>query len=230
VTFRQTSAVLCLRKRRNALRLLRPTGESCESSEPSRAAAQPSGAVAISAPDVAAPARGVRAIIDLIVNAAVVGTNEMAVVIAAMVLMPARQQRHRRPTVGELLDGRRVLPPGAPVSRRTSRRHRDEQRRHPNQRLHPAISIGGVVVPDSMAQLAENLKPHSGSAKKSGVAGTSPIGAKLRLCDAANSSPPPLWGGVGGGGGGRAAEAHQCPWHDPPPRPSPTRGEGVRGA
>src|SRR6266478_355056 len=143
-----------------------------ESSEPSRAAAQPSGAVAISEPDVAAAARGARAIIDLIVGAAVVGTNETAIVIAAVVLMPARQQRHRGQTVGELLDGRRVGPPGAPVSCRTRRRHGDEQRRHPNQRLHPAISIGGVVVPDSMAQLAKNLKPVPGAARKTGVAGT----------------------------------------------------------
>src|SRR5258707_15780702 len=67
-------------------------------SEQSGAAAQSSGAVAISEPDVAAAGRGVRAIIDLIVGAAVVGTNEVAIVIAAMVLMPAQKQRHRGQT------------------------------------------------------------------------------------------------------------------------------------
>src|SRR6266446_8662087 len=158
--------------------LLRPTGSTRataasrkrpqaqrRNSEQSGATTQPSGAVAISEPDVAAAGRGVRAIMDLIVGAAVVGTNEMAIIIAAMVLMPARQQRHRGQTVGELLNGWRVLPPGPPVSCCTCRRHGAEQRRHPNQRLHPAISIGGVMVPDSMAQLAENLKSHSGSAR-----------------------------------------------------------------
>src|SRR5215475_4882651 len=36
--------------------------------------------------------------------------------------------------------------------------------------------------------------------------------------------PSPLWGGVGGGG--RGVEKGCAPWHVPPPRPSPTRGEG----
>jgi hypothetical protein len=105
-------------------------------SKPSGTTAQPSGIVAISEPDVAAAGPGNRAVIDLIVDAAVVSTNEMAVVIAAMVLMPARQQWHGGQTVGELLDGRRVLPLGTPVSCRTRRRHGGEQRRYPNPRLH----------------------------------------------------------------------------------------------
>src|SRR6266849_5277230 len=50
---------------------------------------------------------------------------------------------------------------------------------------------------------------------------------RLALCDddlAADSSPPPLWGRVEPGG----TFVPNAP--DPPPRPSPTRGEGVRVA
>jgi hypothetical protein len=144
---------------RSACCALRP----CGSSEPSRAAAQPSGAIAISEP-MAAAARGSRAVIDLIIGAAVVGTNKVAVVVAAMVLKLARQHRHRGPTV--LRDRRRVLRFGPSVGCRTCRSRGDEQRRYPNQRLHPAISIRGVVVADSMAQLAENLKSHVRSARQ----------------------------------------------------------------
>jgi hypothetical protein len=166
-------------------------------SEPSRTTAQPSGAVAISAPGVATAARGAWAVIDLIVYAAVVGTNEMTVVIAAMVLMPARQQRHRSPTVGELLDGRRILPPGAPVSRRTCRRHRDEQRRHPNQCLHPAISIGwhsgtrfdGTAREKSQTSFQEDLQgrplwsPHCRPTRSPGRPQGSPYrGPRWRTC------------------------------------------------
>src|SRR5215467_10604983 len=58
---------------------------------PRGSAAQPAGAVAISEAHVAAAARAVRAIIDLIIGAAAVGANETAIIIAAVVLVPARQ-------------------------------------------------------------------------------------------------------------------------------------------
>jgi cobaltochelatase CobN len=45
------------------------------------------------------------------------------------------------------------------------------------------------------------------------------------LSSAANSSPPPC--GEGSGVGPRARRHRGAPWHDPPPQPSPTRGEGV---
>ena len=64
--------------------------------EQSWAAATPSADIAISEPDVTAAARSARAVIDLIIGAAVVGTNKMAVGIAAMVLKLARQQRQPR--------------------------------------------------------------------------------------------------------------------------------------
>src|SRR5215468_4379156 len=43
-----------------------------------------------------------------------------------------------------------------------------------------------------------------------------------------SSAPLPLWGG--GGGGGRGVGRDCAPRHDPPPQPSPTRGEGVATA
>jgi len=60
-----------------------------------------------------------------------------------MVLMPARERRHRGPTVGELHDSRRVLRFGPFVRRCRCRRHGHEHRGRPNQRLHHAISVAG---------------------------------------------------------------------------------------
>lgn len=116
----------------------RETSEQ-ERLEQSRATTQPPSRVAISLPDVAAARGGIRAVIDLVVDTAVVGAGEMSIVITAMVLIPARQQRHRSPTGGELHDGRRIV--SLPTLRcHTCRRRRDEQRRHPDQPLHAAIS------------------------------------------------------------------------------------------
>src|SRR5260370_24457810 len=68
-------------------------------SEQSRAAAQPSGAVAISESNVAATACGGGAVIGLIIGAAVVGTNKVAVGVAPMVFKLAPQQPHPHPTL-----------------------------------------------------------------------------------------------------------------------------------
>jgi len=70
-----------------------------------------------------------------------------------------------------------------------------------------------------------------------GLRSSAPIGGRpqgsppLALTYAATAPrtpPSPLWGGVGGGG--RGVEQGCAPRHDPPPQPSPTRGEGVAAA
>jgi mono/diheme cytochrome c family protein len=50
----------------------------------------------------------------------------------------------------------------------------------------------------------------------------------LRRGEAASTSPPPCGEGSGVGVGG--LWHFSVPWHDPPPQPSPTRGEGVASA
>src|SRR6267378_4505445 len=54
-----------------------------------------------------------------------------------------------------------------------------------------------------------------------------PVIASLDLMRA-DLLPSPLWGGVGGGG--REMWHFSAPRRDPPPQPSPTRGEGVDAA
>lgn len=114
-------------------------------SEQGWATAQPSADIAIAEPCVTAAAHSVRAVIDLIFCAAVVGTNEVAIVIAAMVLKLARQQRHRGPTVGKLRDRRRILQLDPSVGCRTCCRHGDKQRRSPNQRSHHYLPLPALV-------------------------------------------------------------------------------------
>jgi precorrin-3B synthase len=64
------------------------------------------------------------------------------------------------------------------------------------------------------------------------IAGFDLMGAALRQDGAAHLLPSPLWGGQGAPflGGGREMRHFSAPRHDPPPQPSPTRGEGVHGA
>src|SRR5262249_3591305 len=140
--------------------LLRPRAlvELVGISEQRRAAAQLSGAVAVSKPDVAATGYGPRTIINLVVDAAVVGTNEMAVAVAAMVLKPARQERHCNPAIGELLHCSRLAPLGPPLRRRTCRRHGGKQRRPPHQCFHSAASFfGGSCIRFDAAEAVEKM-------------------------------------------------------------------------
>src|SRR5215831_19422231 len=52
-----------------------------------------------------------------------------------------------------------------------------------------------------------------------------PMTSTYRVVGPGGLLPSPLWGGVGGGG--RRMWHSNAPRHDPPPQPSPTRGEGV---
>src|SRR5215510_127942 len=98
---------------------------------------------------MAAAGYGLRTIINLIVDAAVVGTNESPVAVAAMVLKPARQRWHCRPAIGELRDGRPITRHGSLFRRRACHHTGGKERRPAHQSLHPAASISAAVVSDS---------------------------------------------------------------------------------
>src|ERR1700730_17000540 len=92
----------------------------------------------------------------------------------------------------------------------------------------PGVSAGFAAVVSSVFDKIESLRGLSAPSPRSCGERVGVIGARLSCGGDANSSPPPCGEGSGGGVARGGTALPQTP--DPPPHPSPTRGEGVAAA